>query len=886
MPLRDLTQLPKIVTRPCSVEEMQREIGKLGKNQEAIVNNINQIQGDNNLILNVDGGGTVPMQAKFAKSLGDDPANDPPTFYAPAADNGWRGLIKALPCDDSGGTNPDTQAIWVVLPGRDDISITLPEGNIFAYELANSGEYVIVSDYSEARGEDVLWGIAQSDSVDTPTPKVVVRKCDDITGANPVAPNLDVLLPPHDDSLNDVKTGDVIAYTTAKDGTYVAVSDYTKPERIRWVKCTADADTISGVPHTVTAQFCDNADGDNPAGAAITVLLPRCNFTSSYVKDDDVLAVERDDDGNWVCVSDYSAGLFYENDSFVGTQPRVNFIDTDTVSWTLTEDDTNGEVEVEANVLAYPPASQWWIQFTLTTDMSGGSATADVDDFWNGPDPGASVTVHDRHDLFRGARGPDVGAPRAGAKGIAHWDDTNDDWVIVNCQSLAGWIWVTLTEDMAAVPMDPDGLFSASATRSSIGYAGSQQDVQVPDTTVEIWGVPDLSDALESGAKCLAFYDSERNRYWAVPVYEFTLQFCTFTLLTAMSGGSATADVVTVWGAGTLPAVGDDITVTDPVDCFKHALTGADGIAVYNGSQWVVLECETKAGWLVVQLTADMAGSPPSASASMSKRAGSQQDVQDPSGGSSVTVYGIAGISDHLQADDTVVALFDAIDNKYYCLGRYEGVLWARTQANWTKNSGDPRVSCKIVPSRTSSTVSGSAFNVYLPRTRSGDPNVVSGVNLGFMIDKNGDAVCVTDYMDEEIGCVQQQVGTTARSGWALMDGTANASGNGGSGVDMRHRFLRSYGGSISILTSAGDGNSTSSYKHNHFLGCVQPFDSSGAVVATYATAEFYAFGKTEPRPDTDGVTQSLNDSTSIYTYNEDPMFVALAFVERLDNAS
>lgn len=499
MVLRDLTRIPKVVPRPCSTEEMQREIGKIGNALQDIINNVNEIQGDNNLQLNVDGGGTVPMQAKFAISLGDDETNDPPTFIPPSADNGWRGFIKALACEDSSGANPNPTAIWVVLPGRDDISITLPVGNVFAYELADSGEYVIVSDYSEARGEDVLWGVAQADSVNTPVPLVSVRKCDDISGANPVAPDINVLLPPHDGSLNDVKLGDVIAYTTAKDGTYVAVSDYTKPDLVRWVKCTANAVTNLGVPHTVLAQFCDNEDGDNPAGAAFAVLLPRTAFTDSYVKLNDVLAVEEDENGAWVAVSDYSAHTFYENGVAIGTQPRSNFIDTATIAWDIVEDGANGEVEIKANFIDTDD-TQPWIQFTLTTNMSTGSATADVDDFWNGPNPGASVTVHDRHDLFSRAK--------IGAQGLAHWDFTNDDWVIVECESLAGWVHGKMLANMAGSPLK--GSFQVD------GYGGTQQDIQNPGTTIDVYALTGLTDDLVIDDYSYCVLDAIDGLYYAV----------------------------------------------------------------------------------------------------------------------------------------------------------------------------------------------------------------------------------------------------------------------------------------------------------------------------------------------------------------------------------
>ena len=116
--------------------------------------------------------------------------------------------------------------------------------------------------------------------------------------------------------------------------------------------------------------------------------------------------------------------------------------------------------------------------------------------------------------------------------------------------------------------------------------------------------------------------------------------------------------------------------------------------------------------------------------------------------------------------------------------------LWGRSQANWATNAGDPRVSIKQVtgsPGRTSSTVSGSAFWCYLPPTHDGDPNIVSGQNVAYVFDQDGNAVCGGEYLDAKIGTVRMWAGDKADipTGWGLMDGVANAGGNGGTGYAM-----------------------------------------------------------------------------------------------------
>lgn len=443
-----------------------------------------------------------------------------------------------------------------------------------------------------------------------------------------------------------------------------------------------------------------------------------------------------------------------------------------------------------------------FVEFTLTADMSGGSATATVDEFWE-IDPQSPIVVHDRQGLFTTALN--------GAKGIAVLDTEDDVFVILECQSKAGRIRGTLNADVATN-------VSAAATVSD--YGGSQQDVQNPGSTADIYDPQDLFKRSLSGAKYLAAYDARSNRYGFI-------------------------------------------------------------------------EAQSKAGWIWATLTADPSGSPQKASATVNGYKGTQQDTQNP--GSTVDVYGIPDISDNLKSGDKVVALFDNVDNRYYALPKSGTILWARTQDNWDKNSGDARVSCKLTTSRTSTSVSGSAFWVYLPRVNDGDPNVVVDKNIAFFIDANGDAVAVTDYMDDKIGVAKFLARDVAQpEGWAIMDGTANVTG--GTSVDARHRFIRAPHVTGDVGTTGGDQNTSNDdggqkYRHNHQIPCVTGFCGTG--ITTSSNPEFYAFSGPASGPgqfvwfDDNGTAQTTNATGEIiYTKNIDPTFVYLTPIERLDNAT
>lgn len=442
-----------------------------------------------------------------------------------------------------------------------------------------------------------------------------------------------------------------------------------------------------------------------------------------------------------------------------------------------------------------------YIEFTSTENM-GATSTSEmevtVNRYWNIKDPGSTVVTHDPQGLFTRAR--------SGAKGVAIYDERRDLYEIVECQTKAGWVRVTLTNPVSSGS-------SAAATVNAFG--GSQQDVQDPDP----------ADA--------------------------------------------------------------GITVYDYDGHFRRALAGADALAIYDAvdDEYLLVECESKAGWVWVTLTADMSSS---ATCTVGGYKGSQQDTQNPG---TIVVYPITGISDALKSGDTVLAFYDNVDDKYFAAAKPYTPMWGYTQAAWVANAGDAYVSIKLVtgsPPRTSSTVSGSAFNCYLPRVNDGDPNVVASKNICFMYDNDGDAVALSDYMDVKIGSVIFMArDMTVPAGWGFMDSTANASGNGGTGIDARRRFIRTPATVAEAGALAGDGNSASGYQHNHALSCLTAFGDAGAVTSP-SVVEFWAFQGSATTGDPDGVAGAISGQPGgrNFSSNSDPMYVHLPAIERLDNKS
>jgi hypothetical protein len=140
-----------------------------------------------------------------------------------------------------------------------------------------------------------------------------------------------------------------------------------------------------------------------------------------------------------------------------------------------------------------------FIEFTLLGGISASTAACTVDAWW-GRDPGAeTVAVYDHQNLFVAAR--------TGAKGIATWDSTRERYVVIECQSKAGWIRGTLNAAFTA---------GASAAASVLDYGGSQQDVQDPGSTLTVYDAGGCWPRARSGAKFHAIYDAIEDKYVVV----------------------------------------------------------------------------------------------------------------------------------------------------------------------------------------------------------------------------------------------------------------------------------------------------------------------------------------------------------------------------------
>ena len=161
-------------------------------------------------------------------------------------------------------------------------------------------------------------------------------------------------------------------------------------------------------------------------------------------------------------------------------------------------------------------------------------------------------------------------------------------------------------------------------------------------------------------------------------------------------------------------------------------------------------------------------------------------------------------------------------------------VLWGKAQAVWVNASGNGSyVSCKTVTNKAGDGEAGSAFNVYLPRTGTQDPNVQVGDVIGYILDANGVAVCVTDYLDAKIGTVGMFNGAWVDSpvGWNkhLPNGSTTRGFPRSATADNQ---TSSGGGGAEVSTGGHDWHGQTENNHNdHDLSHVHAQQMSGVSV-------------------------------------------------------
>lgn len=317
-----------------------------------------------------------------------------------------------------------------------------------------------------------------------------------------------------------------------------------------------------------------------------------------------------------------------------------------------------------------------YIEFALTENMgattahaANASITGSDGDYWDGKNPDAGtpdVVVYDDRHLFDRALN--------GAKGLAVWDEIEDHYQIVECETKAGLIRATVGSDTLSSGEALGNASGFSLTASS----GTQQDIQAPtaDATLKLRDDDSLFKRALSGAKTISIFDVVNNRYVVVES-QSQAGWIKFTTTGTFSGSpsSASASFNNVGGTQQdTQSPGSSGTVVDLMGIYSRAPSGSIGLAVYDNvnDRYVVIVIQNMAGFVYATLNEDMGATVfGRASATVRDFGGTQPDIISP--GSTVTVRtstaSVLGylelLTDHLLEDDEVLAVYDALDNDY-----------------------------------------------------------------------------------------------------------------------------------------------------------------------------------------------------------------------------
>jgi hypothetical protein len=142
------------------------------------------------------------------------------------------------------------------------------------------------------------------------------------------------------------------------------------------------------------------------------------------------------------------------------------------------------------------------------------------------------------------------------------------------------------------------------------GYRGTQQDVQDPGSSVDIYTIAGISDNIKDGDKVIALFDNVNDRYYALPKPAAAkAAWISFTLYEDAVAGPTTflATVNDFWG-GEDPSDGDGrVNLVDRHSLFPDAKKpdstrggGCKGYACYDPEEdvYVVVVCQQLAHML------------------------------------------------------------------------------------------------------------------------------------------------------------------------------------------------------------------------------------------------------------------------------------------------
>jgi len=237
----------------------------------------------------------------------------------------------------------------------------------------------------------------------------------------------------------------------------------------------------------------------------------------------------------------------------------------------------------------------------------------------------------------------------------------------------------------------------------------------------------------------------------------------------------------------------------------------------------------------------------------------------------------------------------------YVTTAQSQSGRWAVAQSNWDFNPDSTTypsngglmatVMCKEANDYLGNGTAGrSDMLVYLPVGIGEDPNIVSGDVILFFETLDGLKVA-TGYGDFRIGAIRIDANADkGTSGWAVMNGTENSVANGGSGVDLRGKFLRQWNTTTESGNTGGGETGAldlevvvadTGHDHTHGLtsGSIQV--GSGVTVSVVQASDT---GANDPAPNYNVTVQKVGGSGAASAVTIPP-YRYVAMLERLNNS-
>lgn len=237
----------------------------------------------------------------------------------------------------------------------------------------------------------------------------------------------------------------------------------------------------------------------------------------------------------------------------------------------------------------------------------------------------------------------------------------------------------------------------------------------------------------------------------------------------------------------------------------------------------------------------------------------------------------------------------------YVTTSQAQSGRWAVAQSNWDFNPDSTTypsngglmatVMCKEANDYLGNGTAGrSDMIVYLPVGIGEDPNIVSGDVILFFETLDGLKVA-TGYGDFRIGAIRIDANADkGTSGWAVMNGTENSVANGGSGVDLRDKFLRQWNtttesgntgggatGALDLEVVVGDTGHT----HTHGLTTASMSEGTGVSRTVVGASDTET---NDPAPSYNVTVQKVGGGGAASAVSIPP-YRYVAMLERLNNS-